>query len=114
MTLRLPTILAKAIEDVVRTLNEQSSRNVIEDLVACIKHMEVLMSDLTTNQELRPIIDDGEGDVALWNKQIATYFRGKNFLSATWLFAEAYKYRRLHECFSTSKYWKVRASLVTV
>lgn len=32
---------------------------------------------------------------------------GKNFMNATWLFAEAYKYRRLHECFSISKYWKV-------
>ena len=28
------------------------------------------------NSKLRPIIDDGEGDVALWNKEIARYFRG--------------------------------------
>lgn len=27
-------------------------------------------------------------------------------MNAPWLFAEAYKYRRLHECFSLSKYWK--------
>jgi hypothetical protein len=27
-------------------------------------------------------------------------------MNAPWLFAEAYKYRRLHECFSVSKYWK--------
>lgn len=27
-------------------------------------------------------------------------------MNATWLFAEAYKYRRLRECFSVSKYWK--------
>ena len=27
-------------------------------------------------------------------------------MNAPWLFAEAYKYRRLHECFSISKYWK--------
>jgi hypothetical protein len=27
-------------------------------------------------------------------------------MNAPWLFAEAYKYRRLHECFSSSKYWK--------
>lgn len=32
--------------------------------------------------------------------------RGKDFMNAPWLFAEAYKYRRLHECFSLSKYWK--------
>ena len=110
MTVRLPTILAKAIEDVVRTLNEQSDRDRIEDLVGCIKRMEVLMSDLSTNQRLRPIIDDGEADVALWNKEIAMFFKGKDFLTATWVFAEAYKYRRLHECFSVSRYWKVCAA----
>ena len=27
-------------------------------------------------------------------------------MNAPWLFAEAYKYRRLHECFSTSRWWK--------
>ena len=56
--------------------------------------------------KLRPIIDDNEADVALWNKEIAKYFRGKDFMNAPWLFAEAYKYRRLHECFSVSKFWK--------
>lgn len=44
--------------------------------------------------KLRPIIDDGEGDIPLWNKEIAKYFRGKDFMNAPWLFAEAYKYRR--------------------
>lgn len=31
---------------------------------------------------------------------------GKTFMTAPWVFAEAYKYRRLRECFSISKYWK--------
>lgn len=44
--------------------------------------------------KLRPIIDDNEADVSLWNKEIAKYFRGKDFMTAPWLFAEAYKYRR--------------------
>lgn len=30
---------------------------------------------------------------------------GKDFMNAPWLFAEAYKYRRLRECFSISKFW---------
>lgn len=68
--------------------------------------MEDLMEDLQQNRKLRPIIDDGEGDIPLWNKEIAKYFRGKDFMNAPWLFAEAYKYRRLHECFSVSRYWK--------
>ncbi|KAF5366952.1 hypothetical protein D9757_010852 [Collybiopsis confluens] len=105
MQSRLPTILGKAIDDTTRTLNEQSSEDKIIDLVQCIERMESLMTDLSGNAKLRPIIDDNEADVALWNKEIAKYFQGKDFLNAPWLFAEAYKYRRLRECFSVSKFW---------
>lgn len=76
MGVRLPTILGKAIEDVCRTLNDQYDEDKIKDLVQCIERMEVLMTDLSGNAKLRPIIDDGEGDVALWNKTIAKHFRG--------------------------------------
>ncbi|KAK0233811.1 hypothetical protein IW262DRAFT_1258417 [Armillaria fumosa] len=105
MQARLPTILGKAIDDTTRTLNEQSSEEKIIDLVQCIERMEALMVDLSGNKKLRPIIDDNEADVALWNKEIAKYFQGKDFMNAPWLFAEAYKYRRLRECFSISKFW---------
>ncbi|KAG6873219.1 hypothetical protein C0995_001573 [Termitomyces sp. Mi166 len=116
MQSRLPTILGKAIEDATRTLNEESSEERIVDLVACIERMGELMTDLSGNAKLRPIIDDNEADVALWNKEIAKYFQGtalpvmmslgKDFMNAPWLFAEAYKYRRLHEAFSVSRYWR--------
>jgi hypothetical protein len=76
MGVRLPTILGKAIEDTTRTLNEQYSEDKIIDLVQCIERMEDLMVDLSGNAKLRPIVDDGEADVALWNKEIAKYFRG--------------------------------------
>ncbi|GAA5876981.1 hypothetical protein JCM8547_001958 [Rhodosporidiobolus lusitaniae] len=106
MGVRLPTILGKAIDDVVKTLNQEWDEEKIVDLTECISRMEDLMDDLHQNVKLRPIIDDGEGDIPLWNREIARYFRGKDFMNAPWLFAEAYKYRRLHECFSLSKYWK--------
>ncbi|KAF8750438.1 hypothetical protein RHS01_09246 [Rhizoctonia solani] len=106
MGVRLPTILGKAIDDVWRTVNETSEEDQIVDLVDCVERMDVLMTDLSQNNKLRFIIDDGEGDIPLWNKEIAKYFQGKDFMTAPWLFAEAYKYRRLHECFSISKYWK--------
>ncbi|GAA6002715.1 damage-control phosphatase ARMT1 family protein [Rhodotorula paludigena] len=106
MGVRLPTILGKAIDDVVKTLNDEYEEERVVDLTECISRMEDLMDDLQGNSKLRPIIDDGEGDIPLWNKEIARYFRGKDFMNAPWLFAEAYKYRRMHECFSLSKYWK--------
>lgn len=68
MGVRLPTILGKAIDDVHKTLNQEYDEDRIKDLVACILRMEDLMHDLQSNSKLRPIVDDGAGDVALWNK----------------------------------------------
>lgn len=68
MGVRLPTILAKAIQDVYHTLNEEYDEEHIVDLVECIHRMEDLMDDLQGNAKLRLIADDGAGDVALWNK----------------------------------------------
>ena len=79
MGVRLPTILGKAIDDTVRTLNDQYDEDKMVDLVRCIERMEDLMHDLSGNAKLRPIVDDGEGDVALWNKEIAKYFQGMRF-----------------------------------
>lgn len=76
---RLPTILGKAIDDTIRTLNEQHDEEKVVDLVKCCERMDVLMHDLSGNAKLRPIIDDGEADVALWNKEIAKYFQGNSF-----------------------------------
>lgn len=73
---RLPTILGKAIEDVVCTLNQESSEDRITDLVKCMERMDTLKGDLVDHATLRPIVDDGEADVALWNKEIAKYFQG--------------------------------------
>jgi damage-control phosphatase, subfamily III len=54
---RLPTILGKAIDDVIRTLNQQSEEDKIVDLVGCIERMNVLMVELSESATLRPIID---------------------------------------------------------
>ena len=77
MGVRLPTILGKAIDDTIRTMNEQYDEEKVVDLVKCCERMDTLMHDLSTNKILRPIIDDGEADVALWNKEIAKYFQGE-------------------------------------
>lgn len=54
---RLPTILGKAVDDVIRTLNEQASEEEVIDLVQCIERMEGLMTDLSGNAPLRYIVD---------------------------------------------------------
>lgn len=73
---RLPTILGKAIDDVIETLNTLSEEEEILDLVKCIERMSTLKQELQQSAKLRPIMDDGEADVILWNKEIAKYFEG--------------------------------------
>ncbi len=68
MGVRLPTILGKAIDDVWKTLNQEHDEDRITDLVDCINRLHLLMDDLQGNSKLRPIVDDGAGDIALWNK----------------------------------------------
>lgn len=68
MGVRLPTILGKGIDDVWKTLNQEYDEERVVDLVNCIHRLEALMTDLHENSKLRPIIDDGAGDIALWNK----------------------------------------------
>lgn len=46
MGVRLPTILGKAIDDAVQTLNTVSDEDKIIDLVACVDRMGELMVDL--------------------------------------------------------------------
>lgn len=75
---RLPTILGKAIDDTMKTLNEEHEEGKITDLLRCIERMTQLMDDLHSNATLRVIKDDGEGDVALWNKEIARFFKGEH------------------------------------
>lgn len=53
----------------------------------------------------RDQLDKAGGSADARAQEIAKYFRGKDFMNAPWLFAEAYKYRRLRECFSLSRYW---------
>jgi len=62
---RLPTILGKAIDDVVRTLNEQPEEDEIVDLVQCIDRMNILMTELSESATLRPIIDGSSHPTAL-------------------------------------------------
>ena len=57
-------------------MNQEYDEERVVDLVGCIERMNALMAELQSQAKLRPIIDDGEADVALWNKLIAKYFQG--------------------------------------
>jgi hypothetical protein len=50
---RLPTILGKAIDDTIKTLNEEADEDKMIDLNKCIDRMHILMHDLQHNAKLR-------------------------------------------------------------
>jgi hypothetical protein len=50
---RLPTILGKAIDDTIKTLNAESEEDRMIDLNKCIERMHTLMHDLQHNAKLR-------------------------------------------------------------
>jgi len=49
MQSRLPTILSKAIEDDIRTLDTESSEERVVDVAQCIDRMGDLMTNLSGN-----------------------------------------------------------------
>ena len=57
--------------------------------------LDALRAEILADAELRPITGDGE-DVADWNQLLAQY-PGGTWLSAPWLVAEFYLYRRVAE-----------------
>lgn len=50
MSGRLLTILSKAIDDTVKTMNEEWEAERVEDLVQCVRRMDKLMEDLSGNR----------------------------------------------------------------
>ena len=78
MGVRLPTILGKAIDDVTRTLNDQSSEEKIVDLIHCIECMDVLMQDLSGNQSCGPLLTTARPTSPCGTKEIAKYFQGSS------------------------------------
>ncbi|KAK9728206.1 Hairy/enhancer-of-split with YRPW motif protein 2 [Basidiobolus ranarum] len=105
---RLPVIVTKIVDDLYRTYNAlpDESKEKKTEAKGIISEIGELRYELQRDRELRDIVDDGDADFSVWNDCLHTYFDGKTWFSATWLFAECYLYRRIREIFNLSKLWK--------
>lgn len=134
---RLPTL--QPMPEVIRSnvsgtwAYDTMSRRVIEDILDKVvitdndcsqwPEVKVLRTELLQNSVLRPLEEDaGANDVAEWN-QLLSMHANQSWLSAPWMVAEFYLYRRLAEAthyfdnkidiFATAKRKGLEAALPT-
>jgi hypothetical protein len=122
LTRRVPTILAKAVDDVTRTnfsLNAESDSDILEakreEAKRLVNEIGLIRYELVRDKPIPPIEDDpATPDPALraapheldwWNQQI-NVTPPLTYLGTSWLFSECYVYRRLRSCFNRTKYWQ--------
>lgn len=61
--------------------------------------------ELQHDRQLTPLEDDGESDIASYNKELEERGNPK-WHNVAWLYSECYLYRRLETFFALSKHWK--------
>ncbi|KAI8998163.1 DUF89 domain-containing protein [Gaertneriomyces semiglobifer] len=107
---RLPIIITKVVDSLSRTLHrttgEQHAPEAVKEAKGCIEQLSKLTYEIQRDRKLLPL-NDGDQDVALWNKLIQDLPAESNtWFSAPWLFAECYLYRKLREIFNNTTAWK--------
>ncbi|CAG8501487.1 9730_t:CDS:2, partial [Cetraspora pellucida] len=104
-THRWKDIIKKAIDNIRDSLDfSEVDKN--EEGKKIIASMEELINQIQRKDQLIQIEDDGRPDIVSWNDALNTYFKGENWFTATWLFAECYLYRRIISIITNTKHWQ--------
>ncbi|KAI7861525.1 hypothetical protein BDF14DRAFT_1738476 [Spinellus fusiger] len=103
---RWPIIVEGVVEDVKEALEKKKKDSQeYNEGHTILQGIERLKTEMKQNELLRPI-QDSKTDTETWNLHLKTYFPSSTWLNGTWLFNECYLYRRLHECFAMTTYWR--------
>ncbi|EEH06160.1 DUF89 domain-containing protein [Histoplasma capsulatum G186AR] len=102
---RWPVILTGAIDDLSRTLFEVTEDEKRKEGKIIVGKLAELKYELQHNRKLTPLEDDGESDIAIYNKELEER-GGLVWFNAPWLYTECYLYRRINLSFSLSTHWK--------
>ncbi|KAL1995186.1 hypothetical protein VTN49DRAFT_1373 [Thermomyces lanuginosus] len=104
---RWPVILTSAIDDLYRSVSNVPAAETekLAEGKAITEQLAKLKYELQHNRQLTPLLDDGEPDIAEYNKELEQ--RGQlTWYNAPWLYTECYLYRRIATLFARSKHWK--------
>ncbi|CAG8739995.1 16585_t:CDS:2 [Dentiscutata erythropus] len=98
-------IVKKGIDNIRDSLNN-SGIDKNEEGKKIMASMEELINQIQRNDQLTQIEDDGRPDILTWTDALNTYFKGENWFTASWLFAECYLYRRIISIITNTKHWR--------
>ncbi|KAF2766808.1 DUF89-domain-containing protein [Teratosphaeria nubilosa] len=102
---RWPVILTGAIDDLHKAVSKESDPAKQDEGKRITQGLAGLKYELQHDRQLTPLIDDGQPDIAAYNKELEQRGNPKWF-DVSWLYAECYLYRRMATLFSTSQHWK--------
>ncbi|OJD38909.1 uncharacterized protein BKCO1_3000131 [Diplodia corticola] len=102
---RWPVIITGGIDDVHRAALAATDPDVANEGKQIVQALAKLKHELQHNRQLTPIPDDGEPDVAGYNKELEA-LGNPQWFNVPWLFSECYLYRRANTAFTLSKHWK--------
>ncbi|KAF1957540.1 DUF89-domain-containing protein [Byssothecium circinans] len=102
---RWPIIITQGIDDVHRSTYEIKDEEKAKEGKAIVAELAKLKYELQHDRGLTPIEDDGEPDVADYNKELEAL--GKpTWHKVPWLYSECYLYRRVSSIFKRTQHWK--------
>lgn len=101
---RWPVILTGAIDDVHRAVSDAKDEKHTEGK-RIIEELARLKYELQHDRKLTPLLDDGNPDIAGYNKELEQ-LGTPSWFNIPWLYAECYLYRRIATTFALSTHWK--------
>ncbi|KAF2087591.1 venom protein 2 [Saccharata proteae CBS 121410] len=102
---RWPVILTGAIDDVHRASIKATDPETAKEGKQIVEGLAKLKYELQHDRQLTPIPDDGEPDVAGYNKELEA-LGTPTWFNVPWLYSECYLYRRVSTLFTLSSKWK--------
>ncbi|TVY86200.1 Protein-glutamate O-methyltransferase [Lachnellula willkommii] len=102
---RWPVIITGAIDDVHRAVSETTDETKRAEGKKIVEDLAKLKYELQHDRKLTPLLDDGNSDIAGYNKELEQ-LGTPSWFNVPWLYAECYLYRRLATSFSLSNQWK--------
>lgn len=89
---RWPVIITQGIDDVHRSTWGSQDEEASKEGKWIVSELARLKYELQHDREITPIVDDGEADVAGYNRELETLGNTK-WHSVPWLYSECYLYR---------------------
>lgn len=102
---RWPVILTGVIDDVHRAVSAIKDEVKREEGKRIVEQLAKLKHELQHDRNLIPLPDDGQPDIAAYNKELEQ-LGTPTWFNIPWLYSECYLYRRMNTCFSLSQHWK--------